>query len=133
MFSKVVWCRFVETRLQLGKGKTPYLWYILSQSVWWLLTLRLEFLALTDTSCLNNWFYLSYVFFFTLFPHTTVLQQTTLKSSRQKNGNSINENNFIKKSWKHLGKWRNCSLQAISPFIIMLSKGVCCKLVKMCL
>ena len=38
---------------------------------------------------------------------------------------------FIENSWKHSGKWWNCSLWAISPSATMLSHFVCCRCFKM--
>ena len=44
---------------------------------------------------------------FNPFQHSTILQQTTLKTSQQYMTNdSVN----IDQKWKHWGKWRNCSL-----------------------
>ena len=47
------------------------------------------------------------------FPHTAILQQTTLNVFCQK----------FSKSGKHCGKRRNCSFLAISTFVIMFSKS----------
>ena len=74
---------------------------------------------------------------FNPFPLTTNLQQTTLKTSRQKHretlshlqthfdvcGKGFNEWTIIEYSWNHGDKRRNCFFWAISSFVAMFSKS----------
>ena len=57
------------------------------------------------------------------FPHTTILQQTTLNVFCQ---NIENLHNWMVNLWqkvkKHCGKRRNCTFCAISSFVTMFSK-----------
>ena len=58
------------------------------------------------------------------FPHTTILQQTTLNLFCQ---NIENLNNWMDNLWqkveKHCGKRRNCTFCAISSFVTKFSKS----------
>ena len=60
------------------------------------------------------------------FPHTANLQQTTLKMSWQNCEKALHDSIIIDLSWKHFGKRRNYSFLAISPFVTVFSKVVCC-------
>ena len=55
------------------------------------------------------------------FPHTTILQQTTLNIFCQKIVNLYNWKDYkpMTKTGKHCGKRRNCSFWAISSFVTM--------------
>ena len=55
------------------------------------------------------------------------LQQMTLKTYTQTNGKVyLNESLINEWSWKHFGKWRNCSLLTISSYATLFSKVVFC-------
>ena len=54
------------------------------------------------------------------FPHTKILQQTTLNIFCLKIENHYN---WMAKSGKHCGKRRNCSCWALSFFVTMFSKS----------
>ena len=63
------------------------------------------------------------------FPHTTIMQQTTLKTYGQDYVISfiLMESLIIKRSRTNCGERRNCSFGAISSFVTMFSKVVCCR------
>ena len=54
------------------------------------------------------------------FPHTANNFESMFAHTRKI---SINEGTIMETSWKHFGKWRNCSFWAISPFANMFSKS----------
>ena len=61
---------------------------------------------------------------FNPFPHTAILQQTSLKTSRQNtHKNPINKVLIIVMYWKHCGKRRNCLFWAIYTFVRMIFKS----------
>ena len=84
---------------------------------------------LQNTSkCIDKWKRVTWTpYEFNPFPHTTILQQTTLNIFCKTIENLYNwmDNLWLKvtKSGKHCGKRRNCLFWAIYSFVTMFSKS----------
>ena len=112
----IYWWSFKKSDLKI--------WFVIWFSLQIIFTMKKRKKFQNDVSKNTFILYILYILQINPFPHTTIMQQTTLNVFCQ---NIENLHTWMDNLWQkveeHCGKRRNCTFCAISSFVTMLSKS----------